>query len=70
MTKHTDGLNDRAKDATIAQSGPGVPDDTGSPIEVTDEQIARVRSKLMKGDFKHDKENLGTQSERPKPGSD
>lgn len=47
MSKITDGLNDRPKDASIGQSGPGLPDDSSQPIEATDEEVARVREKLQ-----------------------
>ncbi len=45
--KITDGLNDRARDASIGQTAGGLPDDTGRPIEVDEAEIARVRDKLM-----------------------
>jgi hypothetical protein len=51
-TKSTTGLNDRPKDETIAQSGGGLPDDSGEPIEVSDEKVERVRSKLVGGKSK------------------
>ncbi len=47
MTKHTDGLNDRPNNDAISQCGTGTPADTGSPIDATDEEIARVRTKMM-----------------------
>jgi hypothetical protein len=46
MSKITTGLNDRPKDATISQSGPGLPDDSGEPIETSNEEVERVRSKF------------------------
>ncbi|WP_165422527.1 hypothetical protein [Rhizobium ruizarguesonis] len=42
MSKITDGLNDRPKGSTIAQSGPGLPDDSSRPIEATDQEAERV----------------------------
>ena len=45
--KITTGLNDRPKSESIAQSGPGISDDSGSPIEADDRQIERTREKLM-----------------------
>ena len=45
--KITTGANDRPRNETIAQTGAGVPDDTGRPIEVDEAEIARVRAKLM-----------------------
>jgi hypothetical protein len=47
MHKITNGPNDRPRDETIAQSGPGFPDDSGTPIEASDEEVERVRAKLM-----------------------
>jgi hypothetical protein len=46
MSKITTGLNDRPVDATIAQSGPGLPDDSGIPVEATEEEVLRIRAKL------------------------
>jgi hypothetical protein len=36
--KTTTGANDRSKDATIAQSGPGIPDDSGAEAVLEDEE--------------------------------
>lgn len=69
MTKHTDGLNDRPKHSTIAQTGSGIPDDISSSIEASDEEVARVRSKLVDGARKDEKEDLERQLERPKHGT-
>ena len=44
--KISTGTNDRPKHETIGQSGSGVPDDSGTVIEVTDEQVNAVREKL------------------------
>lgn len=44
--KITTGTNDRPKHETIAQSGAGLPDDSGSIIEVNDAEVAAVRAKL------------------------
>jgi hypothetical protein len=46
MTKFTDGLNDRLKDASIAQRGLGLPDDSSQPVEAREEEALRIRSKL------------------------
>jgi hypothetical protein len=45
--KITTGANDRPKDETIGQSGEGLPDDVGTPIQVSDEEVERVRAKLQ-----------------------
>lgn len=44
--KITTGPNDRPKDETIAQTGPGLPDNTSQPVEATDEQIERAKESL------------------------
>ncbi|RWX76707.1 hypothetical protein EPK99_13595 [Neorhizobium lilium] len=48
--KITDGLNDRPRNETIGQSGPGIPDDSSEPIVVDDEAVERARQSLMKLD--------------------
>ena len=45
--KISDGLNDRSRDETIAQSGGGVPDDSSQPLEIDDAEVERVRRKLV-----------------------
>jgi hypothetical protein len=46
MTKITTGFNDAPKEATIAQSGPCLPDDSSQPVEATEEEALRIQSKL------------------------
>ena len=46
--KITDGLNDRPRNDTIGQTGPGVPDDSSEPIEVSDGAVERARKSLDK----------------------
>ncbi|TXR47847.1 hypothetical protein [Phyllobacterium endophyticum] len=45
--KITTGNNDRPRDETIAQSGPGVPDDSGTPVEVDEVQVERAKASLQ-----------------------
>lgn len=45
--KISDGLNDRSRDETIAQSGGGIPDDSSQPLEIDDAEVERVRRKLV-----------------------
>lgn len=45
--KITNGLNDRPRDETIAQSGGGIPDDSSQPLEIDDAEVERVRRKLV-----------------------
>ena len=44
--KLTQGANDRPKDATIAQTGAGVPYDTGKPLEIDDDEAARIEQNI------------------------
>lgn len=44
--KITTGANDRPRDETIAQTGPGLPDDSGQPIEADEADIEKVRERL------------------------
>lgn len=69
MSKITDGFNDRPKDVWIAQSGPGLPDDSGQPIEATDEEVERVRSKLKDDAPTEVKKEVDEQIEKPQRGS-
>ena len=48
-SKVTTGANDRPKDETIAQTGPGLPDDSTRPVEVSEEEVERARAKLEHG---------------------
>ncbi|MBY2919143.1 hypothetical protein [Rhizobium leguminosarum] len=69
MSKITEGLNDRPKDSTIAQSGPGLPDDSGQPIEATDQEVERVREKF-KGDARRKLQaEIDEQVEKPQRGT-
>jgi hypothetical protein len=45
-TKLTQGLNDRPKGETIAQTGEGLPDDTGRTPDISDEEAARIEQKI------------------------
>jgi hypothetical protein len=42
----SDGLNARPLDDTISQSAPGIPDDSGRPVEVTPEEEARIAQRI------------------------
>jgi hypothetical protein len=46
--KITDGLNDRPRNDTIGQSGPGIPDDSSEPVSVDDAAVERARQSLEK----------------------
>jgi hypothetical protein len=44
--KITDGLNDRPKGSSIGQTGEGLPDDSGQPLDVDEKTIAATKRKL------------------------
>ncbi|MBY3048694.1 hypothetical protein [Rhizobium laguerreae] len=69
MSKITDGLNDRPKDSTIAQSGPGLPDDSTQPIGATDQEVERVRAKFEDDARKKVKVETDEQVEKPQHGT-
>jgi hypothetical protein len=72
MTKITTGPNDAPKDATIAQSGLGLPDDSSQPVEATEEEAHRIKAKLDNADDeerKDDARDLAAQLARPKHGT-
>lgn len=60
MTKHTDGLNDRLRDATLAQGGSGI-SLTRSLVEMTEEETACVQSRMMAVDLKGERDERGRQ---------
>jgi hypothetical protein len=45
-TKLTNGLNDRPKGETIAQTGTGIPDDTSRPPELDEEEADKIEQKI------------------------
>ncbi|WP_410216282.1 hypothetical protein [Paracoccus sp. (in: a-proteobacteria)] len=48
--KTTTGANDRPKDASIAQTGPGLPDDSSMPVDADDQQLEAMRASLGLGE--------------------
>lgn len=54
--KSSTGANDRPKDAPIGQTGEGIPDDSGSPVEVDEAEVNRVREKLVDDEDKQEPE--------------
>jgi hypothetical protein len=69
MSKITTGLNDRPKDSTIAQSGAGLPDDSGAAIETSDEEVERIHSKFEDDARAKLKAEIEEQIEKPQRGS-
>ncbi|TBA73908.1 hypothetical protein [Rhizobium ruizarguesonis] len=68
MSDITTGVDDAPKDAMIAQSRPGLPDDSSQPVEAT----RRIRAKLGSTDDeerKDDTDDLAKQLARPKHGT-
>lgn len=42
------GPNARPRDTTIAQTGEGIPDDSGKPIQVTEAEAKRIEDSIRK----------------------
>lgn len=40
------GPNARPRDTTIAQTGEGIPDDSGKPVQVDEDEAKRVKKKI------------------------
>jgi hypothetical protein len=40
------GTNSRPRDETIAQTGPGIPDDTSSQVEISPEEEERIEKRI------------------------
>lgn len=47
--KSTTGANDRPKTDSIAQTAPGIPDDSAMPVDASDQQLEAVRAALGVG---------------------
>ncbi|KAA0690950.1 hypothetical protein DTW90_29095 [Neorhizobium sp. P12A] len=69
MSKITNGPNDRPRDESIAQSGPGIPDDSSAPVTASDKEIEEARRKLRSGYRPSESVELERQLERPKHGT-
>ncbi|TNC13493.1 hypothetical protein FF100_11925 [Methylobacterium terricola] len=44
--KISNGPNARPRNETIAQTGPGLPNDTSSPVEIDEEEARRIEDKI------------------------
>ncbi|SFV04321.1 hypothetical protein SAMN02799631_04092 [Methylobacterium sp. 174MFSha1.1] len=42
----SNGPNARPKDETIAQTGPGLPDDSSPPVAVDEDEAKRIEEKI------------------------
>jgi hypothetical protein len=67
--KISTGLNDRSRDDTIAQSGPGIPDDSSKAVEVSDAEVEQVRSKLKDNARAKLLKEVDEQIDKPQRGS-
>lgn len=69
-TKITNGANDRPTNETIAQTGEALPDDAGSAVDISDDEVARIRNKLTGGSA-HDRlmEQVNEEIDLPQKGS-
>lgn len=65
-SKITNGPNGRSRNATIAQTGDGLPNDSSSPISVDEAEVERVRRKLTGGSIE---EQIATDNDRAQKGS-
>ncbi len=45
-TKISNGPNARPRDETIAQTGPGLPNDSSAPVEIDEEEARRIEDKI------------------------
>jgi len=66
-SKISTGPNARPRDATVSQTGEGLPDDSSRPVEVDDAEVERVRQKLTEGT--NLKEQIATDNDRAQKGS-
>lgn len=68
--KITEGMNDRPRNETIGQSGAGIPDDSGRPVEADDATIGRVGETLSDGNARERlKDEVRQEIEMPQRGS-
>jgi hypothetical protein len=67
--KISTGLHDRSRDDTIAQSGPGIPDDSSKAVEVSDAEVEQVRSKLKDNARAKLLKEVDEQIDKPQRGS-
>jgi hypothetical protein len=42
----SNGTNSRPRDETIAQTGPGIPDDTSSQVEISPEEEKKIEKSI------------------------
>ena len=45
----SNGQSGRPRDETIAQTGAGLPNDTGQPVEIDEDEARRIEEKLRRG---------------------
>ncbi|ACE94379.1 hypothetical protein AMC90_PD00301 (plasmid) [Rhizobium phaseoli] len=67
--KISTGANDRPRNETIAGSGPGIPDDSGRVVELTDEEIKRTKASLLRDRLDDLKDELDEQIDLPQRGA-
>ncbi|ANM13198.1 MULTISPECIES: hypothetical protein [unclassified Rhizobium] len=63
------GTNERPENETIAQSGFGIPDDSGPLVEPTEAEIDRVKASRLRGRRNELKEELDEQTDLPQRGA-
>ncbi|MBX5229349.1 hypothetical protein HJC06_23515 [Rhizobium sp. NLR9b] len=67
--KISTGTNDRPRNETIAESGPGIPDDSGRMVEVPDAEARRMKASLLRDRLDKLKEKLDEETELPQRGA-
>ncbi|MBX5135604.1 hypothetical protein CO660_17010 [Rhizobium sp. L9] len=67
--KISTGTNDRPRNETIAESGPGIPDDSGQTVEVPDGEARRMKASLLRDRLDELKEKLDEETELPQRGA-
>ncbi|MBX5023891.1 hypothetical protein [Rhizobium lentis] len=63
------GTNDRPRNETIAESGPGIPDDGGRLVEVPDAEARRLKASQLRDGLDEFKEKLEEETDLPQRGA-
>ncbi|MBB3354101.1 hypothetical protein FHT70_004052 [Rhizobium sp. BK049] len=67
--KISTGTNGRPRNETIAESGPGIPDDSGQTVEVPDAEARPMKASLLRDRLDELKEKLDEETELPQRGA-
>lgn len=69
QAKISTGANDRPRDETIAETGPGIPDDSGRIVEVPDAEARRLKASVLRDRLDELKEKLEEETDLPQKGA-